>query len=133
MVAAGAPGALRWRQCPAPMAGAHEVTAQAVLDKAALLEHLGRSFAFPDYFGHNWDAAYDLLLDQVDGIAEPTVWRFWIAGAARVEAQALAQWLALLADVLDYARRHAKSLQIEVQSDAVESLQRLVAADGHDN
>lgn len=34
-----------------------------VLDKAALLKAIGDAMAFPDWFGHNWDALLDCLAD----------------------------------------------------------------------
>ncbi|MDR2173702.1 MAG: barstar family protein [Burkholderiales bacterium] len=32
-------------------------------NKAQLLDRLSETLAFPDYFGHNWDALYDVLCD----------------------------------------------------------------------
>ena len=33
-------------------------------NKEDLLEKIGRAMAFPEWFGHNWDALYDCLLDM---------------------------------------------------------------------
>ena len=32
-------------------------------NKKELLQLISKSFCFPDYFGHNWDALYDCLTD----------------------------------------------------------------------
>lgn len=34
------------------------------IDKSSLLSALAIALNFPDYFGHNWDAAWDLLADN---------------------------------------------------------------------
>jgi RNAse (barnase) inhibitor barstar len=33
-------------------------------NKAQLLDRFAETLKFPDYFGHNWDALYDVLCDQ---------------------------------------------------------------------
>ena len=33
------------------------------IDKAGLLERTARALYFPDWFGHNWDAWFDCLVD----------------------------------------------------------------------
>ncbi|MDR2710429.1 MAG: barstar family protein [Burkholderiales bacterium] len=35
-----------------------------VHNKAQLLKRLAEALEFPDYFGHNWDALYDVLCDE---------------------------------------------------------------------
>jgi RNAse (barnase) inhibitor barstar len=35
-----------------------------ILNKVQLLERFADTLKFPDYFGHNWDALYDVLCDQ---------------------------------------------------------------------
>ncbi len=42
---------------------ARVVDAAALSGKAPLLRALAAAFDFPSYFGHNWDAALDLLSD----------------------------------------------------------------------
>lgn len=46
---------LDYRLFDADLTGCH--------DKAGLLERLGRSMGFPDWFGGNWDAWFDCLTD----------------------------------------------------------------------
>ena len=43
-----------------------DFTSFPVVDKSSILQALSDTFHFPDYFGHNWDAAYDCLLDALD-------------------------------------------------------------------
>ncbi|MBI3375524.1 MAG: barstar family protein [Betaproteobacteria bacterium] len=40
-----------------------EVSLEGVADKGALLQRIAASFAFPDWFGGNWDALEDCLTD----------------------------------------------------------------------
>ena len=39
------------------------VDLQGCLDKATLLERCAETLAFPSWFGHNWDAFFDSLVD----------------------------------------------------------------------
>ncbi|MCL2310035.1 MAG: barstar family protein [Proteobacteria bacterium] len=36
-----------------------------IQNKAQLLKQFADTLDFPDYFGHNWDALYDVLCDEV--------------------------------------------------------------------
>ena len=49
----------------------------AARDKIAFLNAIAKALQFPDYFGHNWDAFYDCLLDlkHGDGAGTLLVWR----------------------------------------------------------
>ena len=87
------------------------------LDKATVLQALREAFRFPDYFGDNWDAAYDLLLDQVDKMTEPALWRFSIEGTSEVDEADLGDWLQLMTDVCAYAESRELRLQVLIYSD----------------
>ena len=93
--------------------------ANGQLDKVTLLQALGGAFNFPDYFGHNWDAAYDLLLDQVDQLAEPALWRFSVGRGSLVNKADLADWVQLMMDVCAYATSREQVLQVVVFADQV--------------
>lgn len=59
-------------------------------DKNAILAALGEAGAFPDYYGHNWDAAYDCLTDLQWRPTGPRALLVWGATDGRnVAAQAL--------------------------------------------
>ena len=87
------------------------------LDKGTLLSRLREHFRFPDYFGENWDAAYDLLLDQVDQLDGPTEWRFSVVGARSVNETDLADWVQLMTDLCRYADARGVSLKVVILSD----------------
>lgn len=88
------------------------------LNKSTLLRALSHAFNFPDYFGENWDAAYDLMLDQVDQLAEPALWCFSIEDTSEVDESDLADWIRLMADVCAYAESREVGLRVVIYSDA---------------
>ncbi|WP_423187623.1 barstar family protein [Alishewanella sp. d11] len=89
------------------------LTANSSVNRESILNSLQTSFQFPDYFGGNFDAAYDLLLDQVDTLKQATVWRFSIDSKAAVDEQALACWQQLMEDLIDYAS--VKGIELDVE------------------
>ncbi|GHG60954.1 hypothetical protein GCM10010919_04930 [Alishewanella longhuensis] len=84
------------------------------VNRDSILHCLQTSFQFPDYFGGNFDAAYDLLLDKVDTLKQATVWRFAIDSKAAVDEQALACWQQLMQDILHYATTKGIALSVEL-------------------
>ncbi|SRR5579883_245167 len=40
------------------------IDGRTIASKADFLQSIAQAMAFPDYFGHNWDALQDLLTDQ---------------------------------------------------------------------
>lgn len=93
--------------------------ANGQLDKATVLQALSNAFSFPDYFGQNWDAAYDLLLEHVDQLVEPALWRFSIAKGSLVNTADLADWVQLMSDVCVYGASREQVLRIVVFADEV--------------
>ncbi|MDM7857895.1 barstar family protein [Thiopseudomonas acetoxidans] len=89
------------------------------LNKSILLQALCGAFNFPDYFGDNWDAAYDLLLDHVDQLSEPALWRFSIEDASEVDEADLADWIQLMMDVCTYANAREIQVRVEIYGDAL--------------
>lgn len=87
------------------------------LDKTTMLRALRESFSFPDYFGDNWDAVYDLLLDHVEQLQAPAIWRFSIDEVSELNEADLADWIRLMIDLCTYAESQAQSLQVVVYSD----------------
>jgi hypothetical protein len=84
------------------------------LDQQSILASLQVHFHFPDYFGGNFDAAYDLLLDIVDTLKKPTVWRFCTGVQPNIDKDALACWQQLMQDLLHYAGSKGQMLQVEL-------------------
>jgi len=75
------------------------------LDKTQLLERFSETLKFPDYFGHNWDALYDMLCDGKwfgnSGVV------LHLKHTASFEKLAADDWLALcttLEEAIDYWR-----------------------------
>ncbi len=89
------------------------LTANSSVNRESILKNLQCSFQFPDYFGGNFDAAYDLLLDKVDTLEQATVWRFSIDSKVNVDEQALACWQQLMEDLIDYAS--VKGIELDVE------------------
>ena len=84
------------------------------LNQQTILASLQVHFLFPDYFGENLDAAFDLLLDVVDTLNQPTVWQFCTGKNANTDNDALARWQQLMQDVIDYASGKGVMLQVEL-------------------
>ncbi|WP_445428439.1 barstar family protein [Alishewanella sp. HL-SH05] len=85
-----------------------------ILNQQTILANLQRYFQFPDYFGENFDAAYDLLLDVVDTLTTPTVWCFCTGSQPTIDSDALAIWQQLMQDLMHYAGSKGVKLQIEL-------------------
>lgn len=84
------------------------------VNRDSILHCLQSAFQFPDYFGGNFDAAYDLLLDEVDSLTQATVWCFAMHSHAKVDNDALACWQQLMQDILHYATSQGIALSIEL-------------------
>lgn len=112
--AANQPGVITWQPRDQLDQSVVALDAGGRLDKSTLLQALGRVFDFPDYFGENWDAAYDLVLDEVDQLSEPARWCFSIDDASEVDEAELAIWLGLMADVANYAESRGLGLEVVI-------------------
>lgn len=95
-------------------ASAIDLSQDGVLDRQSILASLQAHFHFPGYFGDNFDAAYDLLLDVVDTLTEPTVWCFCAGSQANMNHDALISWQQLMQDLMQYACSKGASLQVEL-------------------
>ena len=83
----------------------------AARDKNAFLNAIAKALQFPDYFGHNWDAFYDCLLDLKHGDRAGTLLVLREAsGFARAEPEEFAAAAATLADAADYWKSENKVL-----------------------
>ena len=68
------------------------------VSKEGLLEALRLGLDFPEYFGGNWDAAFDCLTDRSWSSGTTVVIELPIAGNAAVEADSLAAFADILRD-----------------------------------
>ncbi|WP_416137361.1 barstar family protein [Halomonas sp. HK25] len=95
---------LHWHRLPVP----HRWTREALLDA------LAASLAFPDYFGRNWDAAWDCLTELG-----------WESGRAQVillpeapaDGAAMAIFLALMSDACDHWAARGQTLAVLLVED----------------
>jgi len=88
----------------------------AVRDKNAFLNALAKALQFPDYFGHNWDAFYDCLLDLQHGDGAGTLLVLREAsGFARAEPEEFAAAAAALQDAAQYWEGKNKALLVVVE------------------
>ncbi len=83
----------------------HIITCSNVHNKSQLFELLATSLAFPDYFGHNWDALYDVLCDDHWMGEHGIVLHFQsIAAFQRQDAHDWSMLYETLEDAIDYWR-----------------------------
>jgi RNAse (barnase) inhibitor barstar len=85
----------------------------AARDKNAFLNAVAKALQFPAYFGHNWDAFYDCLLDLKHGDVAGTLLILQDAsGFARAEPEEFAAATDTLADAADYWKGEHKALLV---------------------
>lgn len=127
LIESGAGGVFR---CHAPLAEATlESAAQwkllvvpvrlvAARDKNAFLTAIAKALQFPDYFGHNWDAFYDCLLELRHGEGAGTLLVLRdVSGFARAEPEEFAAAVGALVDAADHWRHKKKVLLVVVELD----------------
>ena len=88
-------------------------------NKEDLLEKIGRAMAFPEWFGHNWDALYDCLLDM--GWRPALGFVVILKNAEMVQSRAETDFTSLLkvfADAADERRANDVPLWCLVEIDA---------------
>jgi len=85
----------------------------AARDKNGFLNAIAKALRFPAYFGHNWDAFYDCLLDlkHDDGAGTLLVLRD-ASGFARAEPEEFAAAVDTLTDAADYWKAENKMLLV---------------------
>jgi RNAse (barnase) inhibitor barstar len=87
----------------------------AARDKNGFLNAIAKALQFPDYFGHNWDAFYDCLLDLKHDDAGTLLVLREASGFARAEPEEFAAAVGTLADAADYWRGESKALLVVVE------------------
>lgn len=88
-------------------------------DKNAFLNAMAGALEFPAYFGHNWDAFYDCLLELRHGGGPGTLLVLRdVSGFARAEPDEFAAAVDTLADAADYWKDAGKTLLTIAELDA---------------
>jgi len=88
-------------------------------DKNAFLNAVAKVLAFPEYFGHNWDAFYDCLVDLEHDKGEGLLLLLRDAsGFARAQAEEFAAAVDALQDATDFWEGEQKTLLVVVELEA---------------
>lgn len=74
---------------------------QGEVTKNSVLNALSAAFGFPDYFGYNWDAAFDCLCDALEAHDNLDV-LFRRSPDATLEKVSLDTFVTLLNDVIEH-------------------------------
>lgn len=101
------------------------------IDRASLLAALGMTLAFPDYYGQNWDAAWDCLTELQWPGGQLLAIHLPITTEHEVVEEDLEIFLELLADACRHFAEQGKALCLLVESakPALRSLQALTSLD----
>ncbi len=90
-----------------------------VADRDAYLRRCGEAFSLPGYFGHNWDALHECLLDLA-GRGTPGAIVHWRRGTelARRAPDAVTTAFRILQDVAAYWSRSGRTFLVVVDRDS---------------
>ena len=92
------------------------VALPAARDKKGFLNAMASALRFPDYFGHNWDAFYDCLLDLKHEDGDGTLLVLQDAsGFARAAPEEFAAAVDTLTDAAQYWKDEARVLLVVVE------------------
>jgi hypothetical protein len=106
------------------LAAQHEMRAVTVMlnaahDKNAFMNAMATALQFPDYFGHNWDAFYDCLLDLKHGhFAGMLLVLRGVSAFARAEPEEFAAATGAMDDAAEYWKAEDKALLVVVELEA---------------
>ena len=94
-----------------------------VADREAFLRRCGEAFSLPGYFGHNWDALHECLLD-IAGRGMPGAIVHWRHGTelARHAPDAVTTALQILEDAAVYWSGSGRIFVVVVDRDSVTGL-----------
>lgn len=92
---------------------------QGARDKNAFLKAVAKSLRFPEYFGHNWDAFYDCLIDLEHEKGEGILVLLREAsGFARADPEEFAAAIDTLQDAVEFWDDDGKMLVVIVELEA---------------
>jgi hypothetical protein len=90
--------------------------APQTIDREHLLAALGEALEFPDYYGQNWDAAWDCLTELDWPAGQLLAVQLPIAADSAVDEAALEIFLELLADACQHWAEQGRALCLLVES-----------------
>ena len=86
------------------------------IDRKSLLAALGSTLAFPDYYGQNWDAAWDCLSELSWPAEQLLVVHLPIPAGCTVIESDLEVFLELMSDACQHWSEHGQALCLLVES-----------------
>jgi RNAse (barnase) inhibitor barstar len=90
-----------------------------VRDKNGFLKTAANALLFPDYFGHNWDAFYDCLLELENRQEKGALlWLRDSSGFARAESEEFATAIDALREAVEYWNSRQKILLVVAELEA---------------
>jgi RNAse (barnase) inhibitor barstar len=90
-----------------------------VRDKNGFLKIAADALLFPDYFGHNWDAFYDCLLELENRQEKGALlWLRDASGLARAEPEEFATAIDALGEAVEYWNDRQKTLLVVAELEA---------------
>ena len=97
----------------------HDLDLAGVSDRAAFLQRAGAALPLPDYFGGNWDALHECLL-ELAGFATPGAIIHWHRGAAlaRRSPEALGTALEIFQEAAMYGGSGGRVFLVVVERDS---------------
>jgi RNAse (barnase) inhibitor barstar len=88
----------------------------SVLGREQLLDGLAQALGFPDYFGRNWDAAWDCLTELQWPDAQPICLQLLIADDCQVDEQALEQLIEVMQEAAEHWQARDQELILLIRS-----------------
>lgn len=106
--------------CPPAVSLTQSPCAQAIdlcpnaptLNAKCLMAGLAQALEFPEYFGHNWDAAWDCLTDLTWAKDQHRHLQLHIDSATEVDEDALSMLIELLGDAAEHWQEHGHCLRL---------------------
>ncbi len=97
----------------------HDLDLAGVADRDAFLRRCGEALSLPGYFGHNWDALHECLLD-IAGRGTPGAIVHWRRGTelSRCAPDAVTTAFRILQDVAAYWSASGRTFLVVVDRDS---------------
>lgn len=99
----------------------HLMQLPGLVDRNALLIELARTFNFPDYFGHNWDAAWDCLSELSWPADRLQILHLRIGSESSISEDDLSIFVELMNDACNYWAIQNSAFCVLIESDRMDS------------